>query len=194
VNPSRFSLLILLLAGFLLSGHAQAANKMHHITLALGYEKHLSDDLKDESNGIDFTDCGYGALAYRISLARNLDLTADFRGTTHSDTFGGVDLTLTNSFFGPGIRIVSPNEGMRPYVQANFLFVREQIETESGGVTVTAHENGAGFGVCGGVDIRAGNLLSIPIEVNYMYGKPEDDISGVGINAGLTFNFGALNK
>src|SRR6185503_13533498 len=166
MNPSRVTPLVLLAAGLLLAGHAQAANKMHHITLALGYEKHLSDDLKDEPNGIDFTDCGYGAFAYRISLQRNLDLTADFRGTTHSDDFGGVELKLTNTFFGPGIRFVSPNEGMRPYVQANFLFVREQIETESGGVTVTAHENGAGFGVCGGGAIRAGNLLSIPIEVN----------------------------
>jgi len=48
--------------------------------------------------------------------------------------------------------------------------------------------------VSGGVDFRAGNLISIPIEVNYMYGKPADDISGIGITVGLTFNFGTLNK
>ena len=183
---------VLIAAICLLAGSAQAANKQHHLTLALGYEKLLSDDMKDESAGIDFTDSGYGAFAYRLSIKPNLDLTVDFRGVTHSDNIAGFDLKLTNTYWGPGLRVVSPNEGMRPYVQANFLIVREQIETESGGVTLTAHDNGAGFGVCGGVDIRAGNLLSVPIEVNYMYGKPNDDISGVGINAGLTFNFGEL--
>jgi hypothetical protein len=178
--------------GLMLSGPASAANKKHHLGLALGYEKHLSDDLKDTSAGVDFTSAGYGSLQYRFSIQRNLDLTLDARGTTHSDDFGGIKYTLTNGFWGPGIRVISPNEGMRPYVQANFLFVREELKAENGGVSVTGHDNGAGFGVCGGVDIRGGDLLSIPIEVNYMYGKPSDDVSGIGINAGLTFNFGEL--
>jgi hypothetical protein len=188
--------MFLMLAVGLASGRAEAANKRHHLALALGYEKLLSDDMKDESAGIDFTDSGYGAFAYRFSLKSNLDLTMDFRGVKHkvdhTENIFGFDITLTNTYWGPGLRFISPNEGMRPYVQANFLLVRELVETESGGVTVSGHDNGAGFGVCGGVDIRAGNLLSVPIEVNYMYGKPNDDISGVGINAGLTFNFGEL--
>jgi hypothetical protein len=70
--------------------------------------------------------------------------------------------------------------------------VRDELKGESGNVTVTAHDNAAGFGICGGVDIRAGDLISIPIEANYMYGKPADDVSGIGINAGITFNFGEL--
>ena len=196
MNAPRLALFrtmsVLIAASCLLAGPAQAANKKNHLTLALGYEKLLSDDLKDEPAGIDFTDCGYGAFAYRFSINSNLDLTVDFRGVTHSDDIGGGNLKMTSTYWGPGLRIISPNEGTRPYVQANFLFVREQIDLESGGVTVTSHDGGAGFGVCGGVDIRAGNLLSVPIEVNYMYGKPGDDVSGVGINAGLTFNFGEL--
>jgi hypothetical protein len=72
--------------------------------------------------------------------------------------------------------------------------VREEVKGESGNVTVTSHDDSAGFGISGGVDIRGGNLLSIPIEVNYMYGKPSDDVSGIGVNVGLTFNFGMLNK
>jgi hypothetical protein len=70
--------------------------------------------------------------------------------------------------------------------------VSESIEFEQAGVKVSEDENGVGFGISSGVDIRAGNLLSVPIEVNYMYGKPADDISGIGANIGLTFNFGKL--
>jgi len=119
---------ILVAAGCLLAGPAQAANKQNHLTLALGYEKLLSDDMKDESAGIDFTNSGYGAFAYRFSLKPNVDLTVDFRGVTHSENISGIDFKLTNTYWGPGLRIISPNEGMRPYVQANFLLVREQIE------------------------------------------------------------------
>ncbi len=180
--------------GLVLAGPAGAANKMHHLGFAFGYEKLLSNDLKDDVSGTDFTNAGYGSFQYRISLQRNLDLTFDARATVSSQTEAGVDLTLTNTYWGPGIRFVAPHEGMRPYVQANFFFVREEAEAEFGGIKITGHDNGAGFGICGGVDIRASDLLSIPIEANYMYGKPSDDVSGIGINAGLTFNFGELKK
>lgn len=193
VRPRTIALL-LLSVGLMSAGPARAANKMHHLGFALGYQKLLSNDLKDDASGIDFTNAGYGSFAYRFSLARNVDLTLDARATVSSQTVSGIDLKLTNSFFGPGVRLISPREGTRPYVQANFFLVREEAEADTGGVKVTAHENGAGFGISGGVDIRAGELLSIPIEVNYMYGKPSDDVSGIGINVGLTFNFGALNK
>ncbi len=39
---------------------------------------------------------------------------------------------------------------MRPYAQANFFFVREEAEAEYGGIKITGHDNGAGFGICGG--------------------------------------------
>jgi opacity protein-like surface antigen len=182
----------LLFLCILLPGSALAENKKHHLGFALGYEKLLSDDLGGTYSGIDFTNSGYGALAYRFSVKRNLDLTLDARSTISKQTQGAFDVTLTNSYFGPGIRLIGPNEGLRMYVQGNFFFVEEQVEAESGGVTISDSENDVGFGVSAGVDIRAGNLLSVPIEANYMYGKPADDISGVGINVGLTFNFGDL--
>ena len=175
-----------------LPGAARAENRKHHLGFALGYEKHLSDDLKDEFLGIDFTDAGYAALAYRLSVLHNLDVTMDARATAHTETLGGVDFTMTTSFFGPGIRLIAPNQGLRPYMQANFFLVSESAEAEVGGVKTSMDDNGAGFGISAGVDIRAGNLLSVPIEVNYMYGKPADDISGIGANIGLTFNFGTL--
>ena len=181
--------LILLAA---LPGLARAENRKHHLGLALGYEKHLSDDLKDESIGLDYTDAGYGAIAYRLSVLPNMDITLDARGTTHSDNIGGVDLTMSTGFFGPGLRLISPNEGLRPYMQANFFFVSESVEAKLGNTRTTTDDNSAGFGISGGVDIHASDLLSIPIEVNYMYGKPADDVSGIGANIGLTFNFGQL--
>jgi len=188
VTASVLALIVL----FVLPGAGRAENHKHHLGFALGYEKHLSDDLKDESIGIDYTDAGYGALAYRLSVLSNLDVTLDARGTTHSDNIGGVDLTLSTGFFGPGIRLISPNEGLRPYVQANFFLVSESIESEQAGVKISGDESGVGFGISSGVDIRVSNLLSVPIEMNYMYGKPADDISGIGANIGLTFNFGHL--
>lgn len=188
MSTAAFGLIILLAW----PGSARAENHKHHLGFALGYEKHLSDDLKEESLGIDYTKAGYGAIAYRFSVASNLDITLDARGTTHSDNIGGVDLTMSTGFFGPGLRLISPNEGLRPYMQANFFLVSESLEAEVGNTKTTTDESGSGFGISGGVDIRAGNLLSIPIEVNYMYGKPADDISGIGANIGLTFNFGTL--
>lgn len=197
----RFELLrwpfatIALLGVFLLPalpGSARAENHRHHLGFAVGYEKHLSDDLKDVSLGIDYTDAGYGAVAYRFSVLPNMDLTLDARGTTHSDNIGGLDLTMSTGFFGPGVRLISPNEGLRPYVQANFFLVSESLQYQVGNTRTTTDEDGTGFGVSSGVDIRLSNLLSIPVEVNYMYGKPADDVSGIGGNIGLTFNFGQL--
>ena len=173
---------------------SRAENHRHHLGLALGYQKLLSDDLKDETVDLDFTNAGFGAIAYRYSVLPNLDLSLDLRSTVSFQTVSDVDLTLTTSFFGPGIRLISPNEGTRPFVQANFFAVSEDIELEQGGVKISGSESDVGFGICGGVDLRASNLISIPIEVNYMYGKPADDISGVGINVGLTFNFGQMPR
>jgi hypothetical protein len=178
-----------------LPGRCHAENHRHHLGLALGYQKLLSNDLKGGSTGLDFTNAGFGSIGYRLSLLPNLDLTLDSRATVSTGTERGVDLRLTNSFFGPGVRIVSPNtKGIRPFVQANLFLVSERGEAERGGFKVTASDNGAGFGVSAGVDIPASRLLSIPIEADYMYGKPSDDVSGIGVNVGLTFNFGQMPR
>jgi hypothetical protein len=180
-----------LLAGLPAPGHAE--NHKHHLGLALGYQKLLSNDFKDDALGIDYTNDGFGGVSYRLSILSNLDLSVDGRATTRTQTLGGQDLTLTSSFFGPGIRIASPSEGIRPFVQANLFLVEETFDTEVGNTRITASENGAGFGISGGVDIRASNLLSIPIEADFMYGKPSDDVSSLGVNVGLTFNFGQMS-
>lgn len=184
------SILSLSLLPLLSAGAARAENAKHHITLALGYQKYLGQDLKSEEVGLDFTNAGFGSVSYRFSVRPNLDLTVDTRGAVSRDTFEGVDLTLTSSCFGPGIRLIAPNEGTRPYVQANIYAVDEEIELAENGAKVSASKSAVGFGACAGVDIRGGRLLSIPIEVGYTYSKPADVLRGINASVGLTFNFG----
>lgn len=178
------------------AGPCGAANNRHHITLALGYQKLLSEDLTRKAIGIDFTNAAFASVGYRLSLLPNVDVTVDSRSTisTHGDAYN-VNETLTCSFFGPGIRLIAPNEGVRPYVQANVFLVTEEGKVEAGRyLFYGGTQTGAGFGVSAGVDIRAGRLLSVPIEANYMYGAPSDDVSSLGVNIGLTFNFGRLHR
>jgi hypothetical protein len=168
------------------------ADTRHHITLGLGYSKLSSEDLKDDALGIDFSNAANGILAYRYSLNSAWDLCLDSRGTVSTDTQSGVDLTLLNSFFGPGVRWNAPGTA-RFFGQANFFFVSESGEAEQGGVKLSFSESGTGFGVFGGLDFPVSALLSIPVEVGYIYAKPADDVSGFGASVGLTFNFGAMN-
>jgi hypothetical protein len=194
---------VALTIGFAIPEAAQAENKKHHLSLGLGYQKYLSDDMKPvididpgpatDLREFDFTNAGAGFFAYRLSIKPNLDFTVDSRAAISSEDVFGTDVTVTTTYFGPGLRFISSKEGIRPYFQANFLVVSEELEIDLGNNnSFNSSETGVGFGVSAGIDIRGGNLLSIPIEAFYVYGKPEDDVSSVGVCAGLTFNFGTL--
>ena len=166
------------------------AQTRHHISIGIGYSKLLSDDLKDESLSVDFTNAAHAGLAYRYSLNPQVDLTIDSQATVSTDNVAGVDLTLTNSFFGPGVRYNMASDSPRPFLQANVFYVSETAEAEQGGVRISGSDSGAGFGLTGGIDIRMTPLLSLPITVHYLEGKPADDVSGIGFNIALAFNFG----
>ncbi len=183
---------LLLVAGvfFSLVLPTAAQNARHHIGLVLGYAKLVDDDVKPL--GYDFSNSGHGALTYRYSFSPNIDLAVEGRGTFSAQDVSGSDLNLVNSYFGPGVRIVAPQYNLKLFLQGNFYFVREEVETVSGNTTTTVSEDGVGFGINGGVDIRLSRLLSLPIEVNFLYAKPSDNISGFGISTGLTFNFGMI--
>lgn len=171
---------------------AAAQNMKHHITLALGYQKYLGENLKDDASGLDFTNAGTAALDYRFSLKPSLDLTLDLVAAASQDKLAGVDLTLTTSYFGPGIRFNGKGEGTRPFVQANVFLVDEEAEAERNGIKISSSESGIGFGLSAGVDIRASRLLSVPIQAAFNYGEPADVLRGIGASVGLTFNFGEL--
>jgi hypothetical protein len=181
--------LTLLMLGLLVL-QAAAQNSRHHIGLVLGYAKLISDDVKPF--GYDFSNSLHSALSYRYSFSPNIDLAVEGRGTFSSQNVSGTDLNLINSYFGPGVRIVAPQDRLKLFAQGNFYFVQEEIEEVSGNTTITTSETGVGFGLNGGVDIQLSRLLSLPIEVNYLFAKPADDVSGFGVSAGLTFNFGMM--
>lgn len=169
----------------------------HHITLAFGFGQHLSDDFDDT----DLDMAGMGQFAYRYSLNRSVDLSIDGRSIMASDeaqigiggTFYEAELEHETSYFGPGVRWSSGEGGVRPYLQANVFFVEETATSRIDNVSTSVSESGAGFGLMGGVDIRLSRLLSLPVELNYLYAKPADvDVSSLGMSVGLTFNFTPL--
>jgi hypothetical protein len=190
---ARLSLVVSACIGWLvLTAGSASAEARHHITIGAGYTKLLSDDVKDDSIGVDFSNAANGVLAYRYTLNSAIDLTIDSRGTASNQTVQGVDLWLLNSFFGPGVRWNPAIGGARVYLQGNFFLVSEEIEAEQGGVRVSSSESGTGFGIAGGVDIPLSSLLSLPLEANYNYAKPADDVSGFGFTIALAFNFGQM--
>ncbi|MGH7724726.1 MAG: hypothetical protein ACREOU_04795 [Candidatus Eiseniibacteriota bacterium] len=173
---------------------------MHHITLGVGYAKLLSDDMDpdNQSGGMDFTDSGAGVLAYRISVARNFDAVFESRGTISASEVSLVsatetinqDWTFTTSWFGPGLRLHASEGNLRPYAQLNFYYAQETFSVDSGSTTTSTSEGGVGFGVFSGVDIGVSRLISIPVEIAYLYADPAHNISSFGGTAGVTFNFG----
>jgi hypothetical protein len=199
ISLARRAVVVSALVGALALGlpGAVCAESRHHIAIQLGYTKLTSDQLKDASLGVDFTNAFSGTLQYRYSLTPQFDGTIDSRATvstsTATDPFSGqsLDLTLTNNYFGPGVRWNLSPQAPHPFLQANFYLVSENFEADVNGTKVSNSDSSAGFGVSGGVDFPISKLLSIPVEVHYLYGKPADDVSGVGLQVGLAWNFGA---
>jgi len=188
---------LLLLAAASMPGLAEAASHeamRNHITLGLGVARHLSDDFED--SGLETG--ALGQLSYRYSLNPSWDLCIDGRSMMTSDNVYDEDFAIDvdfqhdTSYFGPGVRWSSGTGSVRPYLQANVFFVTETARIDFGDLSSEADEDGAGFGLMGGADIRISRLLSLPVEASYLYGKPENDVSSLGMSVGLTFNFTPL--
>ncbi|MCI0329707.1 MAG: porin family protein [candidate division Zixibacteria bacterium] len=167
-------------------------NNRHHIGLVIGYAKLLSDDVKDDSSGLDWSNSAHAAVTYRYSVNPNLDLAVDSRATFSTQTVNGVDVNLTNTYFGPGVRVIAPQGKIKLFLQGNIYFVNEEVELVQGNTKVSGNETDVGFGANCGIDIQVSKLLSIPLEANFLYAKPVDNVSAFGISAGLTFNFGMM--
>ena len=166
----------------------------NHITLGFGVARHVSDDFEDTGHETG----GVGQLSYRYSLNPGWDLCLDTRSTMTSDEVfdddlgGDIEFEHSASFFGPGARWSSGQGSVRPYLQANVFFVTETTRIEFGGLSSEVDDDGVGFGLMGGADIRLSRLLSLPLEASYLNGKPENDVSSLGMSVGLTFNFTPL--
>jgi hypothetical protein len=175
--------------------------KRHHITIQGGYFKAISDDLK--IYGLDVTNAGLGIVEYRYSFTPSIDGVISGRGWVASDNRLVVELGLsvstsvTSRFFGVGIRANGKGEEIRPYFQTSVYVVSEDYAASGdlfftdpvvklGG---TGTETGVGIGFSGGIDIKASEEISIPIEVTYIAANADEDLSGFGISAGINFNF-----
>ena len=163
----------------------------HHVTLSAGYAQHLANEF---DGGLKH--CAQGQFAYRYSVTPKVDLSIDGRSVMASEDVdvSGTPGTFshTTSYFGPGARFGGTTGNVRPYMQANVFFARETVRIEVDGSGSDASESGAGFGIMGGADIRLSTLLSLPIEASFLYAKPANDTSSLGVQAGVTFNFGIM--
>jgi opacity protein-like surface antigen len=166
----------------------------NHITLGFGIGRHVSDDFED--SGLETGTMAQ--LGYRYTLNQNFDLCFDARTLQSGDTqmiddgFGGTyeaNFEHDTNWYGPGVRWMAAGGSVRPFMQANLMYVTETVRMEIDGDGADASETGVGFGLMGGIDIPVTSTLSIPVEANYMYAKPENDVSSFGMQAGLTFNF-----
>ncbi len=164
----------------------------HHISLGLlGYFKSTSGDF--ESSVVDLSQGTGQYLNYRYSFDKNIDLAVDVRTWGSEKEVYGVTGEVIAGGVGVGLRLTADNVGERifPYIQVNAYSTTE--EWKLGPFSGRSEDPEIGFGVNGGFEIKLGKLISIPIEANYLYGKPLDDISGYGFTAGLSFNWGDVN-
>lgn len=168
----------------------------HHVSLGLlGYFKAGSGDFELPAYGFDGSVGQSGFLNYRYTFHRNLDIVADVRGWISEATVNATTITTTVAGFGAGVRYTAGGLGgiVFPYVQASVLSIGETVSGSAGSFTITASsDQGLGAAVAGGAELRLGRLVSIPVEAMYLFGKPADDVSGFGVTAGVSFNWGRI--
>ncbi|MEO6463637.1 MAG: hypothetical protein ABIP29_11235 [Candidatus Eisenbacteria bacterium] len=83
--------------------------------------------------------------------------------------------------WGPGVRRTVGDGATRPFLQANVLMITEAFhgaERDGSGI-------GVGLGLLAGADLRVTDALSIPIAANVLLGQAINDVSSVGLVAGL---------
>jgi hypothetical protein len=163
-----------------------------HWTLAVGATAQPSADLQFDALGLDFGGALNVALGSRYSLDEQLDVTVDLQideATSKPRGYEDAELTLSNSFIGPGLRYYPTKSSLRPFVQANVYYVSEMIVLEQFGDRKWKSRSGAGLGLAGGLELRATHRFSFPVTVQCLVAKPADNISGIGFNVGVTYNF-----
>jgi hypothetical protein len=130
-----------------------------------------------------------GFFNYRYSLTRNIDLAVDGRGWINDadddSVFFKVKSTVMHSGF--GVRYTfEPFKLFYPYVQGNIYRTSVKVESSSKHYGIyqrpevfwSRSGSGWGFGLNGGVEVRLGKLISIPVELSYSYSRPKIVITG----------------
>jgi len=83
--------------------------------------------------------------------------------------------------WGPGVRRTVGSGSLRPFLQANVLVLTEDLD---GAANDGSHQS-VGLGLLAGADVHLTDALSIPIAATILLGKPRNDVSSVGLVAGL---------
>lgn len=83
--------------------------------------------------------------------------------------------------WGPGVRRTIGQGRARPFLQANVLLFTEELD----GPNFRESGLGVGLGLLTGADLRVTDALSIPIAANVLLGQGINDVSSVGLTAGL---------
>lgn len=122
---------------------------------------------------------------------------------------------LTHTLFGAGFRFNVPVSGFRPYIQGNLYFVRQKLEVERFNVVANDHHSTLGVGASAGLEIFVSGLISIPLGLDFIHAAYMEgarytlasdggvfgyipyvgnNISGIGLSAGINFNFGRSHQ
>ena len=123
------------------------------------------------------------AVVYRWSLNPLVEFGVEVR-TWHSYR------TRESGGYGAGIRLNGSRRArggrLMPYLQGNIHHIQQDRVNRE-----TPFEEGLGFSLAGGVDVRVTDLISLPLEAMYVgtRGDHIDDVSGIGLSIGLNFNF-----
>jgi len=154
----------------------------HHISFSwYGYSRTMNEHLK--LSYLDARSGEGGFFNYRYSFNEHIDLAVDGRAHISDASDDSVKYFVKSELYysGFGVRYnFHPRWRIFPYVQANIYETEAKINARSTYYLYQAlntfwgyNGNGWGAGINGGAEIRLGKLISIPIEVTYIYSKPK---------------------
>ena len=164
----------------------------NHVTLYGGSITYTSAPFRSQALGIDFSEMPDGGLHARTRLNDRLDVVFDARIANASKSpkgFDDADLYASVATVGPGLRYHPPRWVRYAYVEAYLLYVEEFVSLGQFGASHDRTADGLGAAVRFGIDLRDGKRWSIPLAAQLMLAKPAEDVSNVGVYAGVTYNF-----
>jgi len=121
---------------------------------------------------------------FAIAATPKVSLSFDVRSfevQQQNPAYPGEPSRLSVLAWGPGVRHTVGSGSLRPFLQANVFVLTEDLD----GPGDEGSHQGAGLGLLAGADVHLTDALSIPIAATVLVGQPRNDVSSVGLVAGL---------